>query len=185
MFHSSKQKPLFLTWILFPFWNKLESPRTWRTRWKKWKKQMRGDVSKAWTPGRPQKGRKEVTPLIMLGKLARSGKVLWENKYLFPVSSQRKNFFPSTQFTLPVSSGSPLGQRPRQNLNHGLWQTCVLWSCGVLGGLVIRGPLSSLVSFFLYDCTWSSFPHKGFSLVVVGGGYSSLWCAALSLQWLL
>ena len=52
--------------------------------------------------------------------------------------------------------------------------TLILWGSG----------RAFFFGFFLYDCTWSSLPHKGFSLVVVGRGYSSLWRAALSLQWL-
>ena len=41
-----------------------------------------------------------------------------------------------------------------------------------------------LILIFFWLC-WSSLLHAGFSLVVVSGGYSSLWCAGFSLQWLL
>ena len=41
-----------------------------------------------------------------------------------------------------------------------------------------------LIYFFIFGCTGSSLLHSGF-LVVEPGGYSSLWCAGFSLQWLL
>ena len=42
-----------------------------------------------------------------------------------------------------------------------------------------------LINLFIFGCTASSLLHTGFSLVAMSGGYSSLWCVGLSLQWLL
>ena len=39
--------------------------------------------------------------------------------------------------------------------------------------------------FLIFGCIGSSLLHAGFSLVAVSGGYSLLWCAGFSLQWLL
>ena len=41
------------------------------------------------------------------------------------------------------------------------------------------------MNLFIFGCIGSSLPHAGFSLVAASGGYSSLWCAGFSLQWLL
>ena len=45
--------------------------------------------------------------------------------------------------------------------------------------------LIKLINLFIFGCFGSSLLREGFSLVVASGGYSSLWCAGFSLQWLL
>ena len=50
--------------------------------------------------------------------------------------------------------------------------------------------ISFFLSFFLYLfiyfwLCWVFVAARGLSLVVVSGGYSSLWCVAFSLRWLL
>ena len=45
--------------------------------------------------------------------------------------------------------------------------------------------LKKLMYLFSFGCVGSSLLHTGFSLVVASRGYSSLWCAGFSLQWLL
>ena len=39
--------------------------------------------------------------------------------------------------------------------------------------------------YFYFGLCWIFVAARGFSLVVVSGGYSSLWCAGFSLRWLL
>ena len=41
------------------------------------------------------------------------------------------------------------------------------------------------ICLFSFGCVGSLVLCAGFSLVAVSGGYSSLWCAGFSLQWLL
>ena len=41
------------------------------------------------------------------------------------------------------------------------------------------------IYLFIFGCIGSSLLRAGFSLVVVNGGYSSLWCTGFSLRWLL
>ena len=42
-----------------------------------------------------------------------------------------------------------------------------------------------LKNYLIFGCGGSSLLHAGFSLAAESGGYSSLWCAGFSLQWLL
>ena len=42
-----------------------------------------------------------------------------------------------------------------------------------------------LINLFIFGCIGSLLLHEGFSLVVVSGGYSSLWYAGFSFWWLL
>ena len=42
-----------------------------------------------------------------------------------------------------------------------------------------------LINLFIFGCVGSSLLYTGFSLVAVGGGYSSLQCTGFSLRWLL
>ena len=43
---------------------------------------------------------------------------------------------------------------------------------------------NKFIYLFIFGCVGSSLLH-GLSLVLVSGGYSSLWCAGFSLRWLL
>ena len=47
------------------------------------------------------------------------------------------------------------------------------------------GPLKKIIYLFIFVCTGSLLLCRGFSLVALSGGYSSLWCVDFSLQWLL
>ena len=59
-------------------------------------------------------------------------------------------------------------------INNKLWTKKYLWC------------LFFLINLFIYFWLfWVFFAAHGLSLVVLSGGYSSLWCAGFSLRWLL
>ena len=46
-------------------------------------------------------------------------------------------------------------------------------------------PTLKKINYFYFWLCWVFVAARGLSLVVASGGYSSLWCAGFSLQWLL